>query len=74
MATLQEKVGRAIQRRRKEAGVSQEVFAAMVGVHRAYMGAVERGEKNLTLRSLERIAKRLHLKVSDLLADAEADR
>lgn len=37
-------------------GLSQEAFAEFVGVHRTYMGGLERGEHNLTLRSLERIA------------------
>lgn len=53
---LQRAVGRNLRRYRQERGLSQEAFADMVGVHRTYMGGLERGERNLTLRSVERIA------------------
>ncbi|MGQ0572911.1 MAG: helix-turn-helix domain-containing protein [Pseudonocardia sp.] len=53
---LQRAVGRSLRRYRQEHGLSQEAFADLVGVHRTYMGGLERGERNLTLRSLERIA------------------
>ena len=56
---LQRAVGRSLRRYRQERGLSQEAFADMVGVHRTYMGGLERGERNLTLRSVERIADRL---------------
>ena len=48
-----------LRRYRLERGLSQEAFAEFVGVHRTYMGDLERGERNLTLRSVERIADRL---------------
>jgi transcriptional regulator with XRE-family HTH domain len=53
---LQRTVGRNLRRYRQERGLSQEAFADLVGVHRTYMGGLERGERNLTLRSVERIA------------------
>lgn len=53
---LQRAVGRNLRRYRQERGLSQEAFADLVGVHRTYMGGLERGERNLTLRSVERIA------------------
>lgn len=71
MQALQAKVGVVVQRLRKTAGYSQEAFADLVGVHRTYMGAVERGEKNISLRNLERIAGALQVRVSDLLRSAE---
>ena len=40
----------------------------MLGVHRTYMGGIERGERNLTLRSVERIAAKLSLSPLDLLS------
>ena len=49
---------RELRRLREERGLSREAFANVFGVHRTYMGGVERGEKNLTLRSVERIAAR----------------
>jgi transcriptional regulator with XRE-family HTH domain len=59
--------GMNLRRYREEQGLSQERFADVLGVHRTYMGGVERGERNLTLKSVERIASRLHLDPLDLL-------
>jgi len=51
--------GCARARARQARGLSQEAFADLVGVHRTYMGGLERGERNLTLRSVERIAEQI---------------
>jgi len=64
---LQIRVGRNIRRMRQERGMSQEDFADVMGVHRTFMGAVERGERNLTLRTLERLAAKLKVKPEELL-------
>jgi transcriptional regulator with XRE-family HTH domain len=64
---LQRTVGRNLRAYRGEQGLSQEKFADVLGVHRTYMGGVERGERNLTLKSLERIAQRLDLDPLSLL-------
>lgn len=53
---LQRIVGRNLRAYRLERGYSQEAFADYMGVHRTYFGAVERGERNLTLQTLEKIA------------------
>ena len=58
---LQRRVGQNLRSHRMERNLSQEAFAAVVGVHRTYMGGLERGERNLTLKSVERIAERLGL-------------
>ncbi len=58
---LQKAVGRNLRAHRQAKGLSQEAFADLLGVHRTYMGGIERGERNLTLKSLERIAGRLGL-------------
>jgi transcriptional regulator with XRE-family HTH domain len=69
---LQRTVGRNIRAHREAKGVSQEAFADALEVHRTYMGGIERGERNLTLRSLERLAERLQLDPLALLQEATA--
>ena len=64
-------VGRNLRAYRKAKGLSQEAFADVLGVHRTYMGGVERGERNLTLKSLERIAARIEVEPLDLLQPVE---
>jgi transcriptional regulator with XRE-family HTH domain len=56
---LQRTVGQNLRAYREQRGLSQEAFAEVLGVHRTYMGGIERGERNLTLKSLERIAAQL---------------
>ncbi|HEV3070442.1 MAG TPA: helix-turn-helix transcriptional regulator [Solirubrobacteraceae bacterium] len=64
---LQRTVGCNLRVHRQALGLSQEAFADELGVHRTYMGGIERGERNLTLKSLERIASRLDLEPLALL-------
>jgi transcriptional regulator with XRE-family HTH domain len=71
MPGLRLQLGRAVRRLRSAKGFSQEAFADAVGVHRTYMGAVERGETNISLDNIVRIAEGLAVKVSTLLAEAE---
>jgi transcriptional regulator with XRE-family HTH domain len=68
---LQRAVGRNLRRYRLARGLSQEAFADLVGVHRTYMGGLERGERNLTLKSVERIAGAIEVDPIVLLLDAE---
>jgi transcriptional regulator with XRE-family HTH domain len=63
-------LGSAIRRRREGLKVSQDAFADTISMHRAYYSAIERGEKNLTLRVLLRVAEGLRSRVSDLFRDA----
>lgn len=67
---LQRTVGRNLRAYREQRGYSQEAFADVLGVHRTYMGGIERGERNLTLKSLERIADRVGLDPLELLKSA----
>ncbi|MEP6716339.1 MAG: helix-turn-helix transcriptional regulator [Terriglobia bacterium] len=57
-----------MRRLRVEKGYSQESFADACKLHRTYMGSLERGERNLTLKTLMRIAQTLSISVADLLA------
>ena len=56
---LQRRVGANLRAYRQERGLSQEAFALELGVHRTYLGGLERGERNITLLTLERIAAEL---------------
>jgi transcriptional regulator with XRE-family HTH domain len=64
---LQRTLGRNLRTYREARGLSQEDFAQVLGVHRTYMGGIERGERNLTLRSTERIATTLGIDPIQLL-------
>jgi transcriptional regulator with XRE-family HTH domain len=68
---LQRAVGRNLRAYREVEGLSQEAFADALGVHRTYMGGIERGERNLTLKSLERIAARIDVDPLALLQPPE---
>jgi transcriptional regulator with XRE-family HTH domain len=66
---LQRNLGQNLRAYRIARGLSQEAFADVLGVHRTYMGGVERGERNLTLKSVERLAVKLDLEPLALLED-----
>lgn len=70
---MQRNIGRIIQARRSKLGYSQESFADTIGVHRTYIGSVERGERNVTLKNLILIADGLNMPLSVLIAAAEAE-
>lgn len=63
-------LGDVIRKARKTAGLSQEVLAADAELDRSYMGGIERGEHNLTLMNLCRIADALQVAPSALLSEA----
>jgi transcriptional regulator with XRE-family HTH domain len=58
---LQRDLGRNLRRLRAERGLSQEGLAELWQVHRTYVGGVERGERNLSLKSVERLASILEV-------------
>lgn len=66
MQEVQNKLGKRIAELRKKRGFSQEGFAHECGFHRSYMGAVERGEKNITIQLIAKIAKALKISLSEL--------
>ena len=74
MVTYRTRLGRTVRRLRKQAGYSQESFADACKLHRTYMGAVERGETNISLDNIERIARGLRLTPGQLLAVADRER
>jgi len=58
-------LGKYLRKAREEAGWSQEDLAHECGLHRTYVGAVERGEYNLTLKSLRKITDALRVTLVD---------
>lgn len=64
---LQQTLGRNLRSYRESRALSQEAFAEHLGYHRTYVGEVERGKRNLSLRAVERLAKRLDLDPLSLL-------
>ena len=60
-------IAERIRQERKKLGLTQEELAAKVGVHRTYIGMIERAEKNLSILSLEKIAKALKVPIGDLM-------
>lgn len=66
---LQQVLGRNVRALRERAGLSQEAFGDRVGLHRTYVGGVERGERNLTLQTVTRLGDELGVVPVTLLID-----
>ncbi|HEU5171303.1 MAG TPA: helix-turn-helix transcriptional regulator [Gemmatimonadales bacterium] len=66
-------LGRVIRRLRKQAGYSQERFGFAIGVHRTYMGHLERGTANPTVRTLHLVSRGLGISVVELVALAVSE-
>jgi len=62
-------VGKRVRAYRKKKEWSQDVFADKSGLHRAQVGAIERGERNVTLKTLKTLADTLGVHVRDLVCD-----
>jgi transcriptional regulator with XRE-family HTH domain len=62
--------GEAVRAARLEQGISQEALADLAGLDRSYMGGIERGEHNVALINIQKIAAALDLSVADLMAQA----
>jgi transcriptional regulator with XRE-family HTH domain len=60
------KLGEAIRARRKELHLSQEELADYAGIDRSHMGKIERGERNVTVLNIARIADAVQCRPSEL--------
>jgi transcriptional regulator with XRE-family HTH domain len=69
MEEIRVRFGKAVRKRRQKLGVSQEAFADMCGLDRTYIGGIERGERNVALVNIEKIAKALKLSLSELFSE-----
>jgi len=67
--TIQKKFGKTVRKLRIASGYSQEGFAFECGLHRTYIGCVERGEKNIALANIEKIAKALKVEIAQLFKE-----
>ena len=70
---LNQRLARNLHRMRRDAGLSQEALAAACELHRTYVGAVERGERRVTLRTVEKLAAALRVDPLDLLRESTTE-
>jgi transcriptional regulator with XRE-family HTH domain len=66
MENIRVRFGKALRQRRNKIGVSQEAFADMCELDRTYIGGIERGERNVALVNIEKLAKTLRISISEL--------
>ena len=66
--------GKAVRAHRVQLGISQEELAARCGLHRTYLGAIERGERNVSLINIERIANGMGISLEELFAQVRQHR
>lgn len=71
---ITKRIGLNITIIREQRGLTQEKLAELAGLHRAYIGQIERGEKNIGLRNLEKIAKALSVDIRVLVDTSNVDR
>lgn len=67
MDLIQRRFGERVRKLRLAQGISQEALAAKAGLHRTYIGGTERGERNVSLQNIARIARTLQTTGSNLL-------
>jgi len=66
MDEIRIRFGKALRRRRQKLGVSQEAFADLCELDRTYIGGIERGERNVALVNIEKIARALKISLNEL--------
>lgn len=66
MEDVRIRFGKALRVRRRKQGLSQEEFADLCGLDRTYVGGIERGERNLALVNIEKLARAFKVSLSDL--------
>ena len=69
LADILQKFGQRLRKVRSRKGLSQEALAELAGLHRTYVSSVERGERNISIANIEKLAKALGVKLRDLMPD-----
>ena len=67
MPDIQERFGRNLRKLREKKGLSQEKLAQLADLHRTYVSGVERGERNISLVNIERLANALAVPLAELM-------
>lgn len=70
---LLEKIGRLIRQERAKANLSQEKLGLEAGLDRSYIGGIERGERNMSMKILFKISKAMDVKPANLLEEIEIE-
>ena len=73
MSMIAKSIGQRIRNYRTQAGLTQEKLAELSGLHPTYIGQVERGEKNTTLESIQKISAALQISLSQLFEKLSSD-
>ena len=69
MAHVQVRFGERLRAVRQQRGISQEKLAELAGLHRTYVSSIERGERNVSLVNIERLAAALEVAMAELMPD-----
>ncbi|MDA8339703.1 MAG: helix-turn-helix transcriptional regulator [Nitrospiraceae bacterium] len=72
MADIKKIFGKNVRIYREGSGISQEKLAHLCGLHRTYIGSIERGERNISLENIQKIADALQVKIIDLFEGINA--
>lgn len=67
--TARERLAFQLRNYRKSSGISQEQLADLAGLHRTYIGSIERSERNVSIDNVEKLATALNVDVIELLAE-----
>ncbi|HEX6040090.1 helix-turn-helix transcriptional regulator [Longimicrobium sp.] len=70
-AEILKRFGEAVREHRQRAGLSQEKLAARAGIDRTYVGGAERGERNVALVNIVRLAEALGIAPAELFSGLE---
>jgi transcriptional regulator with XRE-family HTH domain len=68
-SSIRVRFGTNLRKTRVDKGISQEALAELAGLHRTYVSSVERGERNVTLATVEKLARALGVSMSKLMPD-----